>query len=179
VAQRSFCIWITGLPAAGKSTIASGLREELLLSGVRPYVLDGDHLREGLNRDLGYTRADRAESVRRVSEVARLMVDAGLVAIVSLISPFRADRLAARNRFEAGTFIEVYADTSLEVCEGRDPKGLYRKARRGELSEFTGVSSAYEPPVSPELHLIHNGAPAEVQVARVMAHLTQCGLLSK
>jgi bifunctional enzyme CysN/CysC len=177
--QRPFCVWLTGLPAAGKSTIAEALVHVLREDGVLVYSLDGDRVREALNRDLGYTAADRAESVRRVSEVARLMVDSGLVVIVSLISPFRADRDAARSLFEPGTFIEVYVDTPLEICEGRDPKGHYRKARLGELMEFTGVSSDYERPVTPDIHLAYDGASPEAQVRDILAYLQEQGLLSR
>ncbi len=174
-----FCVWITGLPAAGKSTVADTLKQELQSFGVPTYVLDGDRVREGLNRDLGYSPAERAENVRRIGEVARLMVDAGLIVIVSLISPFRKDRLAARSRFEPGTFVEVFVDTPLDVCEHRDPKGHYKRARTGELHEFTGVSSAYEPPELPEIHLVHDGASPQDYVARIVAHLQECQLIGE
>lgn len=147
------CIWLTGLSGAGKSTVAEGLCGHLGRLGVGHFLLDGDRLRQGLNSDLGYSDADRVENIRRVAEVARLMVDAGLVVLVSLISPFRRDRQAARARFAPGEFIEVFIDTPLAVCEQRDVKGLYAKARRGELKQFTGIDSAYEAPENPELHL--------------------------
>lgn len=151
--QRPVCVWLTGLPAAGKSTIANMLERRLHFAGRHTYLLDGDEVRLGLNKDLGYSEADRIENIRRVSEVARLLVDAGLIAIVSFISPYRGQRDRARALFEPGEFVEVFVDTPLQECERRDPKGLYAKARRGELKDFTGIDSPYEPPVSPEVHL--------------------------
>ena len=137
----------------GKSTVANLLEKRLFAAGRHTYMLDGDNIRHGLNRDLGFSEADRVENIRRVTEVARLLVDAGLVVIVSFISPFRAERELARSRFEPGEFIEVFVDTPLEECERRDPKGLYAKARRGELMNFTGIDSHYEQPESPEIHV--------------------------
>lgn len=151
--QQPCCIWLTGLPGAGKSTIANALEERLHGAGRHTMLIDGDELRAGLNRDLGFSAADRAESVRRAGEVARLMVDAGLIVVVALISPFRADRAAARARFAPGAFIEVFVDAPLAECERRDPKGLYRRARSGQLSAFTGIDSPYEAPEQPELRL--------------------------
>ena len=151
--QQPVCIWFTGLPAAGKSTIANVLEKHLFAAGHHTYLLDGDDIRLGLSRDLGFSEADRIENIRRVSEVARLLVDAGLIVIVSFISPYRAQRDRARALFERGEFLEIFVDTPLRECERRDPKGLYAKARRGELKEFTGIDSPYEPPVSPEVHI--------------------------
>jgi bifunctional enzyme CysN/CysC len=147
------CLWFTGLSASGKSTIANLLEKRLFALGRHTYLLDGDNIRHGLNRDLGFTEADRVENIRRVTEVARLLVDSGLVVIVSFISPYRAERRSARSRFESGEFVEVFVDTPLEECERRDPKGLYAKARRGELANFTGIDSEYERPDFPEIHL--------------------------
>lgn len=152
--QQPRCIWFTGFSGSGKSTIANLLEKRLHADGRHTYLLDGDNVRHGLNRDLGFTEADRVENIRRVTEVARLMVDAGLVVIVSLISPYRSEREMARGRFEAGEFIEVFVDTPLAECERRDVKGLYAKARRGELRNFTGIDSPYEPPLAPEVHLL-------------------------
>jgi bifunctional enzyme CysN/CysC len=151
--QEPVCLWLTGLPAAGKSTIANALEKRLFAAGHHTYMLDGDDIRLGLNKDLGFSEADRIENIRRVSEVSRLLVDAGLIVIVSFISPYRAQRDRARSLFEPGEFLEIFVDTPLRECERRDPKGLYAKARRGELQEFTGIDSPYEAPVSPEVHL--------------------------
>ena len=151
--QQACCLWFTGLSGSGKSTIANLLEKRLHADGRHTYILDGDNVRHGLNRDLGFTEADRVENIRRVSEVAKLLVDAGLIVIVAFISPFRAERELARGLFDAGEFIEVFVDTPLEECERRDVKGLYAKARRGELKNFTGIDSDYEPPHAPEIHL--------------------------
>jgi bifunctional enzyme CysN/CysC len=151
--QAPVCLWFTGLPASGKTTIANLLEKHLFASGRHTYILDGDNIRHGLNRDLGFSEVDRVENIRRVAEVARLMVDAGLVVIVSFISPHRTERETARSRFEAEEFVEVFIDAPLTECERRDPKGLYAKARRGELVNFTGIDSVYEPPLFPEVHL--------------------------
>ncbi len=151
--QKPLCLWLTGLPGAGKSTIANLLEKQLFASGRHTYILDGDNIRRGLNRDLGFSEADRVENIRRATEVARLFVDAGLVVIVAFISPYRAERNRARSRFEPDEFVEIYVDASLEECERRDPKGLYAKARRGELLNFTGIDSDYEPPEAAEIHL--------------------------
>ena len=151
--QHPRCLWFTGLSGAGKSTIANRVEQVLHARGRHTYVLDGDNLRTGLNRDLGFTAADRVENVRRAAECARLMVDAGLVVLVALISPFRDDRDMARNLFADGDFAEVFIDTPLALCESRDPKGLYRKARSGTLPNFTGIDSPYEPPQQPEIRI--------------------------
>lgn len=151
--QRPLCIWFTGLSGSGKSTLAAMLDEALRDAGKHVYVLDGDNVRHGLNKDLGFTEADRKENIRRVAEVARLMVDAGLFVIVAFISPFASERAMARSLFEPGEFYEVFIDASLEDCEQRDPKGLYAKARQGKLPDFTGIDSPYEPPQKPEVHV--------------------------
>jgi bifunctional enzyme CysN/CysC len=169
--QRPCCIWFTGLSGAGKSSIANRLEQRLFAEGRHTYLLDGDNLRHGLNRDLGFTEADRVENIRRVAEVARLMVDAGLVVLVSLISPFDAERRLARSLFAAGEFIEVYVDTPLEECERRDPKGLYAKARAGALPNFTGINSPYEAPESPDLHLVTTGRSVEECAEVVFDHV--------
>lgn len=145
------CIWFTGLSGAGKTTIANLLEKTLLERGIHTYLLDGDNIRHGLNKDLGFSDADRAENIRRVAEVARLMYDAGLVVITSFISPFSADREMARGLFQQGDFIEVFIETPIKVCEERDPKGLYAKVRQGELKGFSGIDSPYETPRSPEI----------------------------
>lgn len=152
-AQAPICIWLTGLSGSGKSTIANLLEQRLMAAGKHTYLLDGDNVRHGLNKDLGFSDEDRSENIRRVSEVAKLMVDAGLITIVSFISPFRSERSYARSLFRAGQFQEVYIDTPLALCEERDPKGLYAKARRGLIPSFTGIDSPYEPPLTPELRI--------------------------
>ena len=159
--QRARCLWFTGLSGSGKSTIANLLEKRLHTKGKHTYILDGDNIRHGLNRDLGFTEADRVENIRRVAEVAKLLVDAGLIVTVAFISPYRAERQFARSLFDPGEFIEVFVDTPLEECERRDAKGLYAKARRGELKNFTGIDSVYEPPQSAEIHLQTMGLAPE------------------
>ncbi len=151
--QRARCLWLTGLSASGKSTIADLLEKRLHAEGHHTYLLDGDNIRHGLNRDLGFTEVDRVENIRRVAEVARLMVDAGLIVIVSFISPFQSEREFARGLFEPGDFSEIFVDASIETCAARDPKGLYARAMRGEIGNFTGIDSPYEKPGNPDLHL--------------------------
>ena len=166
--QQARCLWFTGLSGSGKSTIANLLERRLHADGKHTYILDGDNVRHGLNRDLGFTEADRVENVRRVGEVAKLFVDAGLIVIVAFISPYRAERELARSLFKPGEFIEIFVDTPLEECERRDVKGLYAKARRGELKNFTGIDSDYEPPEEPEIHLRTLGTEAERCVEQIM-----------
>jgi bifunctional enzyme CysN/CysC len=169
--QRPATVWFTGLPSAGKSTILNLVEQKLSLRGIHTYALDGDNMRLGLNRDLGFTEADRVENVRRAGEVARLMADAGLVVLCAFVSPFRNERQSVRERHEAGEFIEVFVDTPLAVAEQRDVKGLYAKARRGELANFTGIDSPYEMPESPELHLRtvdHEPAELAEQIVRAL-----------
>ena len=151
--HRGVVLWFTGLSGSGKSTVAGALEEALHRLGVSTYLLDGDNVRHGLCRDLGFSDADRKENIRRVGEVASLMVEAGLVVLTAFISPHRAERQMLRDRLGEGRFFEVFVDTPLGVCEDRDPKGLYKKARAGELRNFTGIDSAYEAPESPEIHL--------------------------
>jgi bifunctional enzyme CysN/CysC len=172
-------VWFTGLSGAGKSTIANIVEQKLYEQGRSTYLLDGDNVRHGLNHDLGFTDADRVENIRRVAEVAKLMVDAGLIVLVSFISPFRTERRMARDLMETGEFIEVFVDATLEVAESRDRKGLYAKARRGELKNFTGVDSAYEEPEHAELHLdASGGVSAEDSADQVVQHLRQAGILA-
>jgi bifunctional enzyme CysN/CysC len=146
-------IWFTGLSGSGKSTLANALEKELHAQGKRTYILDGDNVRQGLNKDLGFTDADRVENIRRVAEVAKLMMDAGLIVMTAFISPFRAEREMARELIGAEHFIEVFVDTPLDVCEQRDPKGLYKKARSGKLPNMTGINSPYEAPTNPQITL--------------------------
>ncbi|MDF3917762.1 sulfate adenylyltransferase subunit CysN [Salinicola salarius] len=169
--QKPSIIWFTGLSGAGKSTVADALERQLFGMGYNTYLLDGDNVRHGLCRDLGFSDEDRQENIRRIGEVARLMVDAGMVTLVSFISPFRDDRRMIRNLVEDGEFIEVFVNTPLAVCEQRDPKGLYRKARRGEISQFTGISSPYEAPQSPEVEIDTSAYDLEETVGRLIAAL--------
>ncbi|HME62922.1 MAG TPA: adenylyl-sulfate kinase, partial [Candidatus Binatia bacterium] len=166
--QQARCLWFTGLSGSGKSTIANLLEKRLHADGRHTYILDGDNIRHGLNRDLGFTEEDRVENIRRVGEVAKLLVDAGLIVIVAFISPYRAERELARGLFDPGEFIEVFVDTPLEECERRDVKGLYAKARRGELKNFTGIDSDYEAPLAPEIHLHTVGTRPESCVDRIV-----------
>lgn len=170
--QRPAVVWFTGLSGAGKSTIANLLDVRLHALGRRTMLLDGDNLRHGLSRDLGFSEADRAENVRRTAEAARLMTDAGLIVLVALISPFRAERAAARALMAPGEFIEVFVDTPLAIAEGRDVKGLYARARAGQIRSFTGIDSPYEAPESPEIRIDTLSTPAEQAADLIVARLT-------
>jgi bifunctional enzyme CysN/CysC len=176
--QRPGVVWFTGLSGAGKSTIANLVEKKLHAMGRHTYLLDGDNIRHGLNKDLGFTEADRVENIRRVAEVARLMVDAGLIVMTAFISPFRAERAMARGLVADGEFVEVHVDTPLDVAEQRDVKGLYKKARRGELKNFTGVDSPYEPPEAPELRVDTTTMTADEAADRVIALLRERGVIA-
>ncbi|NWL78068.1 adenylyl-sulfate kinase [Pseudomonas taiwanensis] len=169
--QTPRILWFTGLSGAGKSTVANLVERKLHALGRHTYLLDGDNVRHGLNRDLGFSEADRVENIRRVAEVARLMLDAGLITLVSFISPFRAERELARSLAGDGAFLEIFIDASLELAESRDPKGLYQKARRGELKNFTGIDSPYEPPLAPDLRIDTASESAEAAAERIVEHL--------
>jgi bifunctional enzyme CysN/CysC len=177
--QRPCIVWFTGLSGAGKSTVANLVEKRLHALGHHTYLLDGDNVRHGLNKDLGFTEADRVENIRRVAEVSRLMVDAGLIVLVSFISPFRAERRMARALVDDEEFFEVHVDVSLDVAEQRDPKGLYRKARRGELANFTGIDSPYEEPENPELVLDTAALTPEAAAERVVSMLEDSGILGR
>lgn len=168
--HKGMALWFTGYPGAGKSTVANRAEVALHEKGYRTFILDGDNIRRGLSKDLGFSDADRVENIRRVAEVARLMVDAGLIVIVAFISPFRSDRELARALFDSGQFAEVFVDAPLEVCEARDPKGLYKKARSGQLHAMTGIDSLYEPPLTPEVHLETAKFGAEECARQVVRH---------
>lgn len=174
--QRPFVLWFTGLSGSGKSTLAGLVERKLQQMGRKTYLLDGDNVRHGLCADLGFTQADRIENMRRIVEVARLMVDAGLIVLVSFISPFRRERDRARRAFEEGEFVEVHVATPLEVCERRDPKGLYARARAGRIPNFTGISSPYEPPEAPEIRVSGTEAPERMAEA-VVGWLRDRGML--
>ena len=175
--RRGFVVWLTGLSGAGKSTIANLVEKRLHASGTHTTMLDGDNVRHGLNKDLGFTEADRVENIRRVGEVARLMVDAGLIVLVSFISPFRSERRMARHLLDESEFIEVYVNTPLAVDEERDTKGLYKKARLGELKNFTGVDSPYEPPEHPELEILTTSCTPDAAASKVIQRLRDLDLL--
>lgn len=176
--QKAALLWFTGLSGSGKSTIANVLEQKLLAAGRHTYILDGDNVRHGLNKDLGFTDADRVENIRRVSEVGKLMVDAGLIVLVSFISPFRDERRMARQMLEDGEFVEIHVDTPLEVAEQRDVKGLYKKARRGEIKNFTGIDSPYEPPLEPEIRINTTEQSPEEAADQLLAFLREKGYLA-
>jgi adenylyl-sulfate kinase len=164
-------IWLTGLSSSGKSSIAVELERELFLLGMHTYVLDGDNVRHGLSSDLGFSHKDRAENIRRVGEVARLFADAGTICITAFISPYRSDREVVRRIMQEGQFVEVFVNAPLAVCEQRDAKGLYAKARKGEIKDFTGVSAPYEPPLAPEIELHTDHISVAESVAKIIEHL--------
>ena len=176
--QKPAVIWFTGLSGAGKSTIANLVEKSLFARGRHTYLLDGDNLRHGLNRDLGFTEADRVENIRRVAEAARLFVDAGLIVLASFISPYRSDRRMARSLFEDGEFIEVFVDTPLEIAEQRDPKGLYKRARAGLIKDFTGIDSPYEAPERAEIRLEAGTRDPDVLADQIMRYLVTQGYLA-
>ncbi|MGH8557516.1 MAG: adenylyl-sulfate kinase [Methylococcales bacterium] len=169
--HRGLILWFTGLSGAGKSTLASRVEEVLFQQRCRAYLLDGDNVRHGLCADLGFSAEHRRENIRRIGETARLFMDAGIIVLTAFISPFRADRELVRSLVPSGDFVEVYCNTPLHICECRDPKGLYRKARRGEIPEFTGVSSPYEAPCKPEIEVFTGRESLETCVAEVVDRL--------
>jgi adenylylsulfate kinase len=173
--HRGFTIWFTGLSAAGKSTLAVAMEEALYKHGCNSYVLDGDNVRHGLNKNLGFSQEDRAENIRRIGEVAKLFRDAGVINLTAFISPYRSDRLLARKlaEDENDAFIEVFVDCPVEVCEERDPKGMYKKARVGAIKDFTGVSAPYERPDKPEIHLLTHKRTVEECVKTIMGYLVE------
>lgn len=173
----SCALWFTGLSGSGKSTIANAVSHELFRQGISEYVLDGDNIRHGLNKDLGFSDFDRTENIRRIGEVAKLFVDSGKVVTTAFISPFRSDRDQVRALFEAGEFIEVFVQCPIEECERRDPKQLYAKARRGEIKDFTGIDSPYEAPEKPEITLHSDQVTVEEAVEQVFAYLREKNII--
>jgi len=175
--QKPAVLWFTGLSGSGKSTIANALQKRLFAMGKHTFVLDGDNVRHGLNRDLGFTDADRVENIRRVANVSKLMADAGLITLVSFISPFRSERRMARNMMEEGEFVEIYVNTPLDVAEKRDVKGLYKKARAGEIKNFTGIDSPYEPPHLAEIEIDTVSCTPDEAADQILAWLEANGYL--
>jgi adenylylsulfate kinase len=169
--HKSVILWFTGLSGAGKSTLAHAVEKALFDAGCRTYVFDGDNVRHGLCADLGFSADDRQENIRRIGEMSKLFIEAGVIALTAFISPFQSDRDRVRKLVKDDEFIEIYCKASLDVCEQRDVKGLYAKARRGEIKDFTGISSPYEPPLSPELTLDTGAESLEVCVDKVLSHL--------
>jgi adenylylsulfate kinase len=178
VGQRGVTIWLTGLSGSGKSTIAVAAERELIGRGHLAFVLDGDNIRHGLNKNLGFSPDDRTENIRRIGEVSKLFSEAGVIVLSSFISPYRSDRDAVRALMEPGDFVEVHVDASLETCEGRDVKGLYKKARAGEIPEFTGVSAPYEAPERPELILDTNRQSVKESAGQLLEYLDAKGYLT-
>lgn len=176
--QKPVMLWFTGLSGAGKSTIANAVDSWLFDNGFHTYLLDGDNVRHGLNKDLGFSDKDRIENIRRIGEVGKLFVDAGIISLSAFISPFRADRQMVRSLFEVGEFIEVHVATPIAVCEQRDPKGLYRKARAGVIKQFTGIDSPYEVPENPELVIDTSVLDVEQAALQVIAHLRKVGAIA-
>jgi len=176
--QRPCILWFTGLSGSGKSTIANAVESRLLEMHRHTYLLDGDNIRMGLNKGLTFSDEDRVENIRRIGEVAKLFVDAGLIVLTAFISPFQRERDMVRNFVEEGEFIEVFIDTPLEVCESRDPKGLYKKAREGKIPNFTGISSPYEPPQKPEIHICNDKTALEDVTKQIIDHLQEKGYVS-
>ncbi len=175
--QQGAVLWFTGLSGSGKSTVARQVEHDLLHRGRFAAVLDGDNLRHDLNADLGFSPEDRTENIRRVGAVARILAESGALCLAAFVSPYRADRDAVRERLDEGRFIEVFVDTPLAVCESRDPKGLYEKARRGEIKDFTGISAPYEPPLSPEIHLRTDGRTVAACAEEVVGELVRRGII--
>jgi len=177
--HKSVILWFTGLSGSGKSTIAHALEEKLYQRKVHTYVLDGDNIRKGLNKDLGFSPEDRKENIRRIGEVAKLFIDAGVIVMVSVISPYRRDRAFVRNLVESGEFVEIYVKCPLEICEARDPKGLYKKARQGIIKNFTGIDAPYEEPENPEIVIESDKESVEEAVNKIIRYLEKKDIIPK
>jgi len=177
--QEPFVLWFTGLSASGKSTLANNVEKKLFQFKYHTYLLDGDNVRHGLNKDLGFDEDSRVENIRRVGEVSKILLDSGLIVVTAFISPFISDRKIVKDLFENNTFFEIYIDSSVEVCEKRDPKGLYKKARSGEIKNFTGISSPYEPPKNPDLHILNDNLTIEEATNQIIKFLLENNLINK
>lgn len=177
--QKPFVMWFTGLSASGKSTIANIVEKKLFSMDYKTYLLDGDNVRHGLNKDLSFDEKSRIENIRRIGEVSKLFTDAGLIVLTAFISPFISDRLLVRDLFEEGNFLEVFIDSDLETCEKRDPKGMYKKARNGEIKNFTGISSPYESPINPEIHVINNNSTLDEVSDQIINYLIKNKYIKK
>ncbi|GAA4364768.1 adenylyl-sulfate kinase [Kangiella marina] len=177
--QRPCVLWFTGLSGSGKSTVANAVESLLFQNQNHSYLLDGDNVRHGLNKDLNFSDEDRVENIRRIGEVSKLFADSGLIVLSAFISPFRSDRQQVKDLLPSGQFIEVFVDTPLEVCEQRDPKGLYKKARAGDIKDFTGLDSPYESPLEPDVHLKAGDKPVEVLAQEVVDYLVDKGFVKK
>lgn len=175
--HKSCVVWFTGLSGSGKSTLANSLDQKFFELGVHSYVLDGDNIRQGLNKDLGFTKKDRTENMRRIGEIAKLFVDSGTIVSTAFISPYTLDREMVKNMFHPDEFFEIYVKCPLSICEYRDPKGLYKKARKGEIPEFTGITSPYEPPIAPSIIIETNLMSIEQSVADIINFLKDKGIL--
>ena len=173
LSQKPFVLWFTGLSASGKSSIANIVEQKLYQMKYNTYLLDGDNVRHGLNKDLGFNEKSRVENIRRIGEVAKLFIDSGIITLTAFISPFKSDRQLVRELFDAGQFIEVFIDSSLDTCENRDPKGMYIKARKGEIKNFTGISSPYEVPENPEIHVVNNLITLDEASDQIITHLKE------
>ena len=177
--QRPFLLWFTGLSASGKSTLANIVEKKLFKINYKTYLLDGDNVRHGLNSDLGFNEESRVENIRRIGEVSKLFLDAGIITLTAFISPFKSDRQLVRELFEKGQFLEVFIDSSLEICESRDPKGMYAKARSGEIKHFTGITSPYESPENPEIHIINNSITLDEASDQIITYLIDNKLINQ
>tara|TARA_Y100001935_G_scaffold1636_1_gene1488 strand:+ start:23337 stop:23933 length:597 start_codon:yes stop_codon:yes gene_type:complete len=177
--QKPFLLWFTGLSASGKSSIANVVEQKLFKMNFNTYLLDGDNVRHGLNSDLGFDEKSRVENIRRIGEVSKLFLDAGIITLTAFISPFKSDRSLVRKLFGEREFLEVFIDSSLEICESRDPKGMYAKARKGEIKNFTGISSPYEKPENPEIHIINNNISLEAAADLIINYLLEKDYIKK
>lgn len=171
--QKPFVLWFTGLSASGKSTLANIVEQKMFNLNYKTYLLDGDNVRHGLNKDLGFDEKSRVENIRRIGEISKLFLDSGVIILTAFISPFKSDRDLVRSLFQKGQFLEVFIDSSLETCEARDPKGMYAKARSGEIKNFTGISSPYESPENPEIHVVNNSITLDNASDQIVNYLIE------